>query len=51
MEQGSGKLSDASRYADALLCSDDEDLLDTEQGIPHLKGVPCRIIKRSGGPV
>ena len=27
---------------DAQLCRDDEDFLDQEQGIPHLKGVPCR---------
>ena len=33
------------KYADAQLCRDDEDYLDREQGIPHLKGVPCQIIK------
>jgi hypothetical protein len=31
--------------ADAMLCPDDEDFLDREQGIPHLKGLPCRINK------
>ncbi len=45
MEQGRGKLSGAMLYADALLCPDDDDYLDTEQGIPHLKGLPCRIRK------
>ena len=48
MEQGFGKLSGAMLYADALLCPDHDDYLDTEQGIPHLKGVPCRIQKIAG---
>jgi len=33
------------KYADAQLCRDDEEYLDREQGIPHLKGVPCQIYK------
>jgi anaerobic selenocysteine-containing dehydrogenase len=45
MEQGLGKLSGAWDHADAQLCPDDEDYLDREQGIPHLKGIPCRINK------
>lgn len=45
MKQGAGHLSGALEYADAQLCRDDEDFLDQEQGIPHLKGVPCRINK------
>ncbi len=45
MEQGAGRLSGALKYADAMLCRDDEDYLDREQGIPHLKGVPCQILK------
>jgi anaerobic selenocysteine-containing dehydrogenase len=45
MQQGAGHLSGALKYSDAQLCRDDEDYLDREQGIPHLKGVPCRIIK------
>jgi hypothetical protein len=44
MAQGAGKLSGAIDYADAQLCRDDDDYLDREQGIPHLKGVPCRIV-------
>ena len=43
MKQGAGHLSGALAYADAQLCPDDEDFLDREQGIPHLKGIPCRI--------
>jgi anaerobic selenocysteine-containing dehydrogenase len=45
MKQGAGHLSGALKYADALLCRDDEDYLDREQGIPHLKGVPCQVKK------
>ncbi len=49
MEQGlAAGLSGALKYSDAQLCRDDEDYLDREQGIPHLKGIPCRIIKVSG---
>lgn len=48
MKQGAGHLSGALKYADALLCPDDEDYLDREQGIPHLKGIPCRINKLNG---
>ncbi|MEM9570883.1 MAG: molybdopterin-dependent oxidoreductase [Pseudomonadota bacterium] len=47
MEQGFETLSGARKYADAQLCRDDDDYLDREQGIPHLKGVPCRITKRA----
>lgn len=43
MPQGINGLSGAHQYADALLCRDDPDYLDREQGIPHLKGVPCRV--------
>ena len=45
MEQGAGMLSGALEFADAQLCRDDDEFLDREQGIPHLKGVPCRIEK------
>ena len=38
-------LSGALNYADAQLCRDDPDYLDREQGIPHLKGVPCSLTK------
>ena len=45
MERGAGKLSGAILHADAQLCRDDPDYFDQEQGIPHLKGIPCRINK------
>lgn len=45
LPQGWGTLSGARTYADAQLCRDDADYLDREQGIPHMKGVPCRIAK------
>lgn len=38
-------LSGAWDHADAQICPDDEDNLDQEQGIPHLKGLPCRLKK------
>lgn len=46
-EQGIDQLSGAWDYADAQLCPDDTDYLDREQGIPHLKGIPCRILKQN----
>jgi len=45
MKQGAGHLSGALKFADAQLCRDDDEFLDREQGIPHLKGVPCQIYK------
>jgi anaerobic selenocysteine-containing dehydrogenase len=47
--RGRESLSGAWRHADGLLCADDDDFLDREQGIPHLKGVPCRIIRIETG--
>ena len=44
MRQGAGQLSGAHDYADAQLCRDDDDYLDLEQGIPHIKGIPCRVV-------
>lgn len=44
MAQGNGSLSGAWDYSDAQLCRDDPDYLDLEQGIPHLKGIPCRVV-------
>ena len=41
--QGKENLSGAWHFADAQITRDDEDFLDREQGIPHLKGIPCRI--------
>lgn len=42
--EGDGTLSGAWLHADAQICPDDEINLDAEQGIPHLKGLPCRVI-------
>ena len=47
MRQGAGHFSGALKYADAQLCRDDDDYLDLEQGIPHIKGVACQILKIS----
>jgi len=41
--EGDGTLSAAWDHADAQLCPDEPDFLDVEQGIPHLKGIPCRV--------
>ncbi len=43
--RGKQFLSGAWDYADAQITRDDDDFLDREQGIPHLKGIPCRIRK------
>jgi anaerobic selenocysteine-containing dehydrogenase len=50
MRRGAGHLSGALTYADAQLCPDDPDFLDREQGIPHLKGLPCRIDRLDAAP-
>ena len=41
--EGCASLSGAWELADAQLCPDDPDFLDAEQGIPHLKGIPCAV--------
>ena len=38
-------LAGAFLSSDAVLCSDDDELLDHEQGIPHFKGFPGRVVK------
>lgn len=43
--EGDGTLSGAWLHADAQICPDDEENLDREQGIPHLKGLPCRVAR------
>ncbi len=43
-KQGKDHLSSAWKFSDAQITCDDEDFLDREQGIPHLKGIPCRVI-------
>jgi anaerobic selenocysteine-containing dehydrogenase len=41
--EGDGTLSGAWEFADAQICPDDAEHLDREQGVPHLKGVACRV--------
>ena len=43
--RGKEKLAGAFISSDAVLCSDEEEFLDQEQGIPHFKGFPGRIVK------
>ena len=43
--RGEEKLAGAFISSDAVLCSDDDEFLDLEQGVPHFKGFPGRIFK------
>ncbi len=43
--RGTAELAGAFISSDAVLCSDDDEYLDVEQGIPHFKGFPGRIVK------
>ena len=38
-------LAGAFLSSDAVLCSDDDEFLDHEQGIPHFKGFPGRVVR------
>ena len=42
-KSGKDHLSGAWNFSDAMITCDDDEYLDREQGIPHLKGVPCRV--------
>ncbi len=42
--RGSSELAGAFISSDAVLCGDSDDLLDFEQGNPHFKGYPGRLI-------
>lgn len=44
--EGDGGLSGARQWADAQLCPDDDAHLDNEQGVPHLKGIACRVVRQ-----
>ena len=48
--RGKERLSGAFISSDAVLCPDDDEFLDDEQGVPHFKGFPGRITK-VGAPV
>ncbi len=43
--RGKADLAGAFISSDAVLCSDEDEYLDVEQGIPHFKGFPGRIVK------
>lgn len=48
--RGKEHLAGAFLSSDAVLCGDDPELLDHEQGIPHFKGFPGRIVKLTEAP-
>ena len=48
--RGTAPLAGAFISSDAVLCPDSDDYLDYEQGIPHFKGFPGRVVKRSAPP-
>ncbi len=48
--RGSSELAGAFISSDAVLCPDDPEYLDYEQGIPHFKGFPGRIVKLAEPP-
>ena len=43
--RGQDDLSGSFISSDAVLCSDDDEFLDAEQGVPHFKGFPGRVVK------
>ena len=44
--QGIGTMSGMWAFCDAQLTADDDlELVDLEQGVPHLKGCPCSVTK------
>ena len=43
--RGKEPLSGAFISSDAVLCADDDEFLDPEQGVPHFKGFPGRVVK------
>jgi len=48
--RGSAQLAGAFISSDAVLCSDEPEFLDHEQGIPRFKGFPGRIVKLNEPP-
>lgn len=47
--RGREALAGAFLSSDAVLCADDDEYLDDEQGVPHFKGFPGRVVK-AGAP-
>ena len=45
--RGQEKLAGAFLSSDAVLCSDADEFLDHEQGIPYFKGFPGRVVRAS----
>ena len=43
--QGREYLSGAWEYSDSNVTLDDDEYLDREQGVPHLRGIPCSIAR------
>ncbi len=43
--RGQESLAGAFLSSDAVLCSDENEFLDHEQGIPHFKGFPGRVVR------
>ncbi len=43
--RGEEDLAGAFISSDAVLCSDEDEFLDYEQGVPHFKGYPGRVVK------
>ncbi len=43
--RGTEALAGAFISSDAVLCTDDDEFLDDEQGVPHFKGFPGRVVK------
>ncbi|MBT7333814.1 MAG: molybdopterin-dependent oxidoreductase [Gammaproteobacteria bacterium] len=48
--RGKAELSGAFISSDAVLCPDEPEFLDHEQGIPHFKGFPGRVVKLDEPP-
>ena len=48
--RGKADLAGAFISSDAVLCPDDPEFLDYEQGIPHFKGFPGRVVKMEAPP-
>jgi anaerobic selenocysteine-containing dehydrogenase len=48
--EGDGSLSGAWIHADAQICPDDPEHTDLEQGIPHFKGIACRVTRLERAP-
>jgi anaerobic selenocysteine-containing dehydrogenase len=45
--RGQAELGGAFISSDAVLCSDEDEWLDHEQGVPHFKGFPGKLEKAS----